>query len=102
MPWLLILIMKPQKVVLGIYQVNVSKIISIPTVITIGYSTGLVPYLSGAYARNDFDAIKKHILEIIDSINFIIFLFVFYSSFCESYLLCFFWFYPFRFLGYHY
>lgn len=60
------------KIILGIYQVNVSKIISIPTVLTIGYSTGLVPYLTEVYETKNYEGLKNHILEIIDSINFLI------------------------------
>lgn len=60
------------KLVLGIYQVNASKITSIPTVLTVGYSAGLVPYLTEVYEKKDYTQLKKHINTIINSINFLI------------------------------
>lgn len=60
------------KLVLGIYQVNASKITSIPTVLTLGYSAGLVPYLTEVYEKKDYNQLKKHINIILNSINFLI------------------------------
>ncbi len=60
------------KLVLGIYQVNVSKITAIPTVLTIGYSAGLVPYLTEVYEQGNSNLLKQYIYDILNSINYII------------------------------
>ncbi len=60
------------KLVLGILQVNVSKLTSIPLVIALGYSAGLVPYLSEALSNNDHFRLSKYINDIVNSIFFIV------------------------------
>ena len=56
---------------LGIMQFNVTKIISIPQVLALGFSAGMVPYLTTAYENNDKKLLKQNILDILETVSFI-------------------------------
>ena len=58
------------KLVLGIFQVNCNKLAAIPGVLTLGFSTGLVPYLSEDLYNEDYDSLRKHISEIFKTVTF--------------------------------
>lgn len=60
------------KLVLGILQVNCNKIAAIPQVLTLGFSAGLVPYLTESLESRDFKSLRKHILDILDTVLFIL------------------------------
>lgn len=60
------------KLVLGILQVNCNKIAAIPQVLTIGFSAGLVPYITEAFERHDFEKLRKHINDILKTVLFIL------------------------------
>ena len=59
------------KLMLGIMQFNVTKIISIPQVLALGFSAGMVPYLTTAYENNDKKLLKQNILDILETVSFI-------------------------------
>ncbi len=54
--------------VLGILQVNCNKIAAIPQVLTLGFSAGLVPYLTESLEKQDFINLKKQLTEIFDTV----------------------------------
>lgn len=56
----------------GILQANIAKIANIPSVLAIGFGSGMVPYLSEALEKNDYKIINKHINQIIDTSMFIL------------------------------
>ena len=60
------------KLVLGILQVNCNKIAAIPQVLTIGFSAGLVPYITEAFERHDLEKLRKHIIDILKTVLFIL------------------------------
>ena len=60
------------KLVLGILQVNCNKIAAIPQVLTLGFSAGLVPYLTEDLESHDYKALANHILDILDTVLFIL------------------------------
>lgn len=60
------------KLVLGILQVNCNKIAAIPQVLTLGFSAGLVPYLTEDLESHDYKALGNHILDILDTVLFIL------------------------------
>ena len=59
------------KLMLGIMQFNTTKIISIPQVLALGFSAGMVPYLTIAYENNDKNLLKRNITEILETVTFI-------------------------------
>jgi O-antigen/teichoic acid export membrane protein len=59
------------RLALGILQVQAGKLISIPQVLALGFSAGLVPYLTEAYIAKDFKLVRKNILEIINTVMYI-------------------------------
>jgi O-antigen/teichoic acid export membrane protein len=59
------------RLALGILQVQAGKLISIPQVLALGFSAGLVPYLTEAYIAKDFKLVRKNILEIINTVIYI-------------------------------
>lgn len=60
------------KLVLGILQVNCHKIASIPQVLTIGFSAGLVPYITEAFEKHDYQKLRCHINDILKTVLFIL------------------------------
>jgi len=60
------------KSVLGIVQTNCAKIGSIPQVLALGFSAGLVPYLSSEYERQDYIALRKNIKDILATVLYIL------------------------------
>ncbi|MBR5755200.1 MAG: polysaccharide biosynthesis C-terminal domain-containing protein, partial [Erysipelotrichaceae bacterium] len=60
------------KLASGILQANIAKIANIPSVIAIGFGSGIVPYLSESLEKHDFSKISEQINQIIDTSNFIL------------------------------
>ena len=60
------------KLSLGILQANCAKLSSIPQVLTLGFSSGLVPYLTESYQKGDDEKIAMQITQIIDTCLFIL------------------------------
>ena len=59
------------KLMLGIMQFNATKIISIPQVLALGFSAGMVPYLTVAFENDDRRLLKNNILDILEVVTFI-------------------------------
>ena len=53
---------------LGILQVNTNKLAAIPQVLTLGFSAGLVPYLTEAFERNDLKTLRSYIAQILETV----------------------------------
>lgn len=72
------------KLSLGILQANCNKLSSIPQVLTLGFSSGLVPYLTESFEKQDIRKLSKQISQIIDTVMFIlvpvIFIFIFFAK----------------------
>lgn len=68
---------------LGILQANCSKLNAIPQVLTVGFCAGLVPYLTESLELQDYNKLSKQIIQIIDTLLFIlipiIFIMVFFG-----------------------
>lgn len=60
------------KLTLGIFQVNCSKLSSIPAVLTLGFSASLVPYLTESFEKKDLDGINHHINDILDTVMYLL------------------------------
>ena len=60
------------KLVLGILQVNCNKIAAIPQVLTIGFSAGLVPYLTESLEKRDYAQLQKHVMDILNTVLYIL------------------------------
>lgn len=60
------------KLAFGILQANVAKISNIPSVIAIGFGSGMVPYLSESLEKKDNVKINKQINQILDTSMFIL------------------------------
>ncbi len=60
------------KLVLGILQVNCNKIAAIPQVLTLGFSAGLVPYLTESLEKQDFKNLQKQLSEIFDTVFYLL------------------------------
>lgn len=60
------------KLALGILQVNCNKIAAIPQVLTLGFSAGLVPYLTEALEKNDQKLMRSYINQILETVLFIL------------------------------
>ena len=57
---------------LGIFQANCSKLNAIPQVLTSGFCTGLVPFLTESYEQKDYKKLSKQVLQIIDTVLYIL------------------------------
>ena len=57
---------------LGILQVNCNKIAAIPQVLTLGFSAGLVPYLTEALEAKNFKVLKTYVNQILETVLFIL------------------------------
>ena len=64
---------KDAKLMLSIIQTQCDKITSIPQVLSIGFSTGLVPYMTVSYERKDCAALQKNIRDCLDTVCYIAF-----------------------------
>lgn len=60
------------KLEMGILLVNCNKLSSIPQVLTLGFSAGLVPYLSESYEKQDIKTLNKSIIQIVETVCFIL------------------------------
>lgn len=61
------------KLMLSIIQLQCNKITSIPQVLSIGFSTGLVPYMTISYERRDWSALQKNVRDCLDTVCYIAF-----------------------------
>lgn len=52
----------------GILQANVAKISNIPSVLALGFGSGMVPYLSEALEERDLSKITRYINQILDTV----------------------------------
>ena len=68
----------------GILQANIAKISNIPSVLALGFGSGMVPYLSEALEEADNRKITRYINQILDTVCIIlvpmIAIFVFFSK----------------------
>lgn len=55
----------------GIVHFECHKLIAIPQVLAIGFSAGLVPYITVSYERRDFKELRKNILDCFDTVLYI-------------------------------
>ncbi len=71
------------KLASGILQANVAKIANIPSVLAIGFGSGMVPYLSESLEARDNRKITRQINQILDTVTYIlvpmIVIFVFFA-----------------------
>lgn len=72
------------KLSLGILQTNCSKLASIPQVLTLGFSSGLVPYLTESLETSNIEKLNKQICQLIETVLFILipvlFVYIFFSK----------------------
>jgi len=72
------------KLSLGILQANCNKLLAIPQVLTLGFSSGLVPYLTESLEKKDYETLSKQMKQIFETVLFfllpIVFMFYFFSS----------------------
>ena len=72
------------KLEMGILLANCNKLSSIPQVLTLGFSAGLVPYLSESFERQDLKMLNKQIIQIVETVLYIllptIFVFIFFAK----------------------
>ncbi len=59
------------KLILGIMQVQANKLTSIPQVLAIGFSAGIVPYLTVALENRDWKELQKNVLDCLDTVLYI-------------------------------
>ena len=57
---------------LGIVQVNCSKIASIPQVLTLGFSAGLVPYLTESLEQQNQQKLREQLADIFKTVIYIL------------------------------
>ena len=71
------------KLEMGILLANCNKLSSIPQVLTLGFSSGLVPYLSESFEKQDIKTLNKQIISLIETAFFILipatFIFAFFA-----------------------
>ncbi|MBQ6126080.1 MAG: oligosaccharide flippase family protein [Erysipelotrichaceae bacterium] len=72
------------KLASGILQANVAKIANIPSVLALGFGSGMVPYLAESLEKHDDQRITKQINQILDTVSFILIpmiaIFVFFAK----------------------
>lgn len=72
------------KLAAGILQANIAKISNIPSVLALGFGSGMVPYLSEALEENNNHKITRYINQILDTVCIIliplIFIFIFFAK----------------------
>lgn len=75
---------KEAKLSLGILQANCNKLGSIPQVLTLGFSSGLVPYLTESLEKGEHAKLNKQVIQILDTVNYILIpvtiIFVFFAK----------------------
>ena len=59
------------KTLLGIIQVNANKLTSIPQVLALGFSAGIVPHLTVALEQKDFVTLRSNVLSSLDTVLYI-------------------------------
>lgn len=68
----------------GILQANIAKISNIPSVLALGFGSGMVPYLSESLEQQNNGKITKYINQILDAVSIIlvpiIIIFVFFAK----------------------
>ena len=71
------------KLASGILQANIAKISNIPSVIAIGFGSGIVPYLSESLEKRDYRKISRQVNQILNTSMYIlvpmIFIFLFFA-----------------------
>lgn len=60
------------KLAAGILQANIAKISNIPSVLALGFGSGMVPYLSEALEERDNSKITRYINQILDTVCIIL------------------------------
>ena len=65
-------IYEASKLSAGILQANIAKIANIPSVLAIGFGSGMVPYLSESLESHDYKKITSQINQILDTVAFIL------------------------------
>lgn len=58
--------------VLGILQVNCNKIAAIPQVLTLGFSAGLVPYLTESLEKQDYRLLQRQLSDIFNTVFYLL------------------------------
>lgn len=56
---------------LGIMELNCDKLTSIPQVLGLGFSSGIVPYMTVSLEERNFKELRKNIYKCLDTVNFI-------------------------------
>ena len=59
------------KLALGIIQVQCNKLTSIPQVLALGFSTGIVPYVTVSLENRNFKELRKNVLDCLDTVLYI-------------------------------
>lgn len=59
------------KTILGIIQVNANKLTSIPQVLALGFSAGIVPHLTVSLEQKDWNTLRENILSSLDTVLYI-------------------------------
>jgi O-antigen/teichoic acid export membrane protein len=59
------------RLMLSIIQLQCDKITSIPQVLSIGFSTGVVPYLTVSYEHKDWSGLQKNVRDCLDTVFYI-------------------------------
>ena len=59
------------KTLLGIIQFNCNNLTSIPQVLAIGFSAGIVPYLTISLEKKDWATLQKNVLSCLDTVLYI-------------------------------
>lgn len=71
------------KLASGILQANIAKISNIPSVLALGFGSGMVPYLSESLEQRNYKKITAQVRQILDTVSFIlipmIMVFVFFA-----------------------
>ena len=57
--------------IFGIMMTNVNKLTSIPQVLAIGFSTGIVPFLTVYLEKKDYVKLRKNILSALSTVTYI-------------------------------
>lgn len=55
----------------GIIHLQCNKLTSIPQVMAIGFSAGIIPYITVSYEKKDFKELRKNILDCLDTVLYI-------------------------------
>ncbi len=59
------------KLLEGIIQVQCNKLTSIPQVLALGFSSGIVPYLTISLEKHDWKGLQKNVLDCLDTVLYI-------------------------------